>query len=147
MDIDKEGTVLQAPDKSGSVLVQAGIIRSRVKIGNLRLLDKKKVQFNGTNVRTGKGSVKKSINVSGRSASMECDLRGMTVDEALLTLDSFIDNAILTHVHQITIIHGKGTGALRAAVQAHLKQHKAIRTFRLGVYGEGEAGVTVAELK
>lgn len=147
VDIDKEGTVLQAPDKSGSVLVQAGIIRSRVKIGNLRLLDKKKVQFNGTNVRTGKGSVKKSINVSGRSASMECDLRGMTVDEALLTLDSFIDNAILTHVHQITIIHGKGTGALRAAVQAHLKQHKAIRTFRLGVYGEGEAGVTVAELK
>lgn len=147
VDIDKEGTVLQAPDKSGNVLVQAGIIRSRVKIGNLRLLDKKKVQFNGTNVRTGKGSVKKSVNVSGRSASMECDLRGMTVDEALLTLDSFIDNAILTHVHQITIIHGKGTGALRAAVQAHLKQHKAIRTFRLGVYGEGEAGVTVAELK
>lgn len=147
VDIDKEGTVLQAPDKSGNVLVQAGIIRSRVKIGNLRLLDKKKVQFNGTNVRTGKGSVKKSINVSGRSASMECDLRGMTVDEALLTLDSFIDNAILTHFHQITIIHGKGTGALRAAVQAHLKQHKAIRTFRLGVYGEGEAGVTVAELK
>lgn len=147
VDIDKEGTVLQAPDKSGNVLVQVGIIRSRVKIGNLRLLDKKKVQFNGTNVRTGKGSVKKSINVSGRSASMECDLRGMTVDEALLTLDSFIDNAILTHVHQITIIHGKGTGALRAAVQAHLKQHKAIRTFRLGVYGEGEAGVTVAELK
>lgn len=147
VDIDKEGTVLQAPDKSGNVLVQAGIIRSRVKIGNLRLLDKKKVQFNGTNVHTGKGSVKKSINVSGRSASMECDLRGMTVDEALLTLDSFIDNAILTHVHQITIIHGKGTGALRAAVQAHLKQHKAIRTFRLGVYGEGEAGVTVAELK
>ena len=147
VDIDKEGTVLQAPDKSGNVLVQAGIIRSRVKIGNLRLLDKKKVQFNGTNVRTGKGSVKKSINVSGRSASMECDLRGMTVDEALLTLDSFIDNAILTHVHQITIIHGKGTGALRATVQAHLKQHKAIRTFRLGVYGEGEAGVTVAELK
>lgn len=147
VDIDKEGTVLQAPDKSGNVLVQAGIIRSRVKIGNLRLLDKKKVQFNGTNVRTGKGSVKKSINVSGRSASMECDLRGMTVDEALLTLDSFIDNAILTRVHQITIIHGKGTGALRAAVQAHLKQHKAIRTFRLGVYGEGEAGVTVAELK
>ena len=147
VDIDKEGTVLQAPDKSGNALVQAGIIRSRVKIGNLRLLDKKKVQFNGTNVRTGKGSVKKSVNVSGRSASMECDLRGMTVDEALLTLDSFIDNAILTHVHQITIIHGKGTGALRAAVQAHLKQHKAIRTFRLGVYGEGEAGVTVAELK
>ena len=144
MDIDKEGTVLQPPDKSGNVLVQAGIIKSRVKVENLRLLDKKKVQFNGANVR---GSVKKTMNIASRSASTECDLRGMTVDEALLTLDSFIDNAVLTHVQQITIIHGKGTGALRAAVQAHLKQHKAIRTFRLGVYGEGEAGVTVAELK
>ena len=144
VDIDKEGTVLQPPDKSGNVLVQAGIIKSRVKVENLRLLDKKKVQFNGANVR---GSVKKTMNIASRSASTECDLRGMTVDEALLTLDSFIDNAVLTHVQQITIIHGKGTGALRAAVQAHLKQHKAIRTFRLGVYGEGEAGVTVAELK
>ena len=144
VDIDKEGTVLQPPDKSGNVLVQAGIIKSRVKVENLRLLDKKKVQFNGANVR---GSVKKTMNIGSRSASTECDLRGMTVDEALLTLDSFIDNAVLTHVQQITIIHGKGTGALRAAVQAHLKQHKAIRTFRLGVYGEGEAGVTVAELK
>ena len=87
------------------------------------------------------------MNVSGRSASTECDLRGMTTDEALFVLDSFIDNAVLTHVQQITIIHGKGTGALRTAVQAHLKQHRNIRTFRLGVYGEGEAGVTVAEIK
>lgn len=148
VDIDKEGTVLQPPDKSGNVLVQAGIIKSRVKVENLRLLDKKKVQFNGSGVRGGgRGSVKKTMNVAGRSASTECDLRGMTTDEALFVLDSFIDNAVLTHVQQITIIHGKGTGALRTAVQAHLKQHRNIRTFRLGVYGEGEAGVTVAEIK
>lgn len=148
VDIDKEGTVLQPPDKSGNVLVQAGIIKSRVKVENLRLLDKKKVQFNGSGVRGGgRGSVRKTMNVSGRSASTECDLRGMTTDEALFVLDSFIDNAVLTHVQQITIIHGKGTGALRTAVQAHLKQHRNIRTFRLGVYGEGEAGVTVAEIK
>ena len=148
VDIDKEGTVLQPPDKSGNVLVQAGIIKSRVKAESLRLLDKKKIQFNGSGVRGGgKGSVRKTMNVSGRSASTECDLRGMTTDEALFVLDSFIDNAVLTHVQQITIIHGKGTGALRTAVQAHLKQHRNIRTFRLGVYGEGEAGVTVAEIK
>ena len=71
----------------------------------------------------------------------------MTVEEALFVLDAFIDNAVLTHVHQITIIHGRGTGVLRAAVQKHLKGHKNIRTFRLGVYGEGEDGVTIAELK
>ena len=64
-----------------------------------------------------------------------------------MDLDSFIDNAVLSNLHQITIIHGKGTGALRAAVLQHLKQHKNIRTFRLGVFGEGEAGVTIAELK
>ena len=148
VDINKEGTVLQPADKSGNVLVQAGIIKSRVKVENLRLLDKKKVQFNGSNVRGGgKGSVKKAMNVAGRSASTECDLRGMTTDEALFVLDSFIDNAVLTHVPQITIIHGKGTGALRTAVQAHLKQHRNVGSFRLGLYGEGESGVTIAEIK
>ena len=146
VDIDKEGTVLETPDKSGSVLVQTGIIKTRVKLENLRLLDRKKVQFNGSAPgRQQRGSVKKSVGVSGRSAATDCDLRGMTTDEALFVLDAFIDNAVLTHVHQITIIHGRGTGALRAAV--HLKGHKNIRSFRLGVYGEGEDGVTIAELK
>ena len=148
VDIDKEGTVLETPDKSGSVLVQTGIIKTRVKLENLRLLDRKKVQFNGSAPgRQQRGSVKKSVGVSGRSAATDCDLRGMTTDEALFVLDAFIDNAVLTHVHQITIIHGRGTGALRAAVQKHLKGHKNIRSFRLGVYGEGEDGVTIAELK
>ncbi len=147
VDIDKEGTVLQDPDRSGTVMVQAGLIKTKVKLENVRLIERKKVQFNGNKLSSQRGSVKKTMNVAGRSASTECDLRGMTTDEAIFVLDAFIDNAVLTHVHQITIIHGRGTGALRTAVQKHLKQHKNIRSFRLGVYGEGEDGVTIAELK
>ena len=147
VDIDKEGTVLQDPDRSGTVLVQAGLIKTKVKLENVRLMEQKKVQLNGGRLPSQRGSVKKTMNVAGRNASTECDLRGMTTDEALFVLDAFIDNAILTHIHQITIIHGRGTGALRTAVQKYLKQHKSIRTFRLGVYGEGEDGVTIADLK
>ena len=140
-DIDKEGTVIKAPDKSGNVLVQAGIIKTKVNQSNLRLLDKKpKVQFAGSTIKPSRGTAQRNVKT-------ECDLRGMTVEEALMDLDSFIDNAVLSNLHQITIIHGKGTGALRSAVQQHLKQHKNIRTFRLGVFGEGETGVTIAELK
>ena len=147
MDIDKEGTVIQDPDKSGNVLVQAGIIKTKAKLENLRLIEKKKVQFNGSNVGKQRGSVSRSVNVSGRRAPTECDLRGMTTDEAIFVLDAFLDNCVLTHVNQATIIHGRGTGALRAAVQKRLKELKCVKSFRLGVYGEGEDGVTIVELK
>lgn len=140
-DIDKEGVVIKAPDKAGNVLVQAGIIKTKVNQSNLRLLENKpKVNFSGS-------TVKPSKNITNRTATAECDLRGKTVEEALLDLDSFIDNAVLSNLNQITIIHGKGTGALRQAVQQHLRFHKNIRTFRLGVFGEGETGVTIAEIK
>lgn len=139
-DIDKEGTVLSDADSSGNVMVQAGIIKTRVPISNLRLLEKKSVQFSGKTSRTVRSKAERVVKT-------EIDLRGMTVEEALLDLDLFIDNAVLTGVHVINIIHGKGTGALRSAVQQHLKHHKSIRTYRLGVYGEGESGVTIAELK
>jgi len=82
-----------------------------------------------------------------RAASLAVDLRGKTVDEALLDLDQFIDGAVMMNREHITIIHGKGTGALRNAVHQHLKRHPSIKSFRLGVYGEGEMGVTIAELK
>lgn len=139
-DIDKKGTVLSPPDKSGNVYVQAGIIKSRVSINNLRLLDEKKVQFSGKTVRTVKSRAERSV-------TTEVDLRGQTVEEALMNLDMFIDNAVLSGVGSINIIHGKGTGVLRKAVAQHLKSHGNIKTFRLGVYGEGEDGVTIAELK
>ncbi len=77
----------------------------------------------------------------------ELDLRGQMADEAIMNVDQFIDSALLSGIEQLTIIHGKGTGALRAAVQQHLKRHPSVKTYRLGVYGEGESGVTVVELK
>ena len=82
-----------------------------------------------------------------RKSSLELDIRGMMTDEGVMEVDRFIDNCILGGIEQITIIHGKGTGALRAAVHDFLKRHKNVKNYRLGVYGEGEAGVTVAELK
>ena len=139
-DIDKKGTVLQEADKSGNVLVQAGIIKTRVPLGNLRLIDEKPVKFQGKTTRTVRSKAERQI-------TSEIDLRGETVEEALMDLDMFIDNAVLSGIHQLNIIHGKGTGVLRKAVQDHLKHHASVRTFRLGVYGEGESGVTIAELK
>ena len=147
-ELNKEGTVLSDPDSSGNVMVQAGILKTRVPVGGLRLIEdqeKKKITYNGG----GKSGVSyRDVKASaGRDAKTEVDLRGMTTDEALLELDQYLDGAVLAGLNTVTIIHGKGTGALRAAVHQHLRKHKAVRTFRLGVYGEGESGVTIAELK
>ena len=142
-DIDKKATVLEVPQK-GPVLVQAGILRTRVPLKNLRLLKQEKVKApKGRNIprSSASGGMRNS------SASMDLDLRGQTTDEAILNVDRFIDNAQLAGLHQVTIIHGKGTGALRAAVQAHLKNHPSVKSYRLGTFGEGENGVTIAELK
>ncbi len=140
VDIDKKGTVLQEPDNAGNVLVQCGLIKSRVALGNLRLLEEKRVQM--------KGSVRRNVTSNKvAKASMELDLRGMTVEEALMEVDMFISRSILANVGQVTIIHGKGTGALRAAVHDYLKHCKQVKSYRLGVFGEGEAGVTIAEFK
>lgn len=140
-DIDKKAVVLEVPDKSGMVAVQAGIMKMRVKLDNLRLLEQK-------NPYKPTGKVMRSIaKATARSASTEIDLRGKTVEEALLEVDFFIDRAMLSHLEQITIIHGKGTGALRQAVQTHLKHHKQVKAYRLGTFGEGESGVTIAQLK
>ena len=138
-DIDKKATVLEAG--KDSVLVQAGIIKTRVPISNLRLLQQEKVRVPQRSVtRTIRSDMK-------RGASTEVDVRGQVVLDALLEVDRAIDAAIMQGLHQLTIIHGKGTGVLRKEIQAHLKKHPSIRTFRLGTYGEGDAGVTIAELK
>ncbi len=141
-DIGKKGTVLEEPDSSGNVLVQAGIIKTRVPVENLRLIEEEKVKVKGSS-----GGVVKSLADKGGRPKTEIDIRGKTVDEALADLDFFIDSAILSSMEQVWIIHGKGTGALRAAVHNYLKRHRAVDSFRLGTYGEGETGVTIVRLK
>jgi DNA mismatch repair protein MutS2 len=129
------------------VTVQAGIIRTRVPLSNLRLLTQR--QAKKMNAR-GVGGSRPSRNVPSRAQAKvvtELDLRGQNSDEAIMNVDAFIDGAIMSGLNQLTIIHGKGTGVLRAAVQQHLKQHPSVKSYRLGVYGEGEAGVTIVELK
>ena len=144
--LGREGTVISPPDNSGNALVQAGIMKMKVPVDDLRLVDKPKVTYSGKGKPAG-GVSKKVTSTAERSASTELDLRGMTTEEALMDLDAFIDNCVLSGLNLITVIHGKGTGALRTAVHKHLRGHKNVRTFRLGVFGEGESGVTIAELK
>ncbi len=140
-DIDKKGTVLDIDETAENALVQAGIVKMRVEFSNLRLLKedtvKKPIRKSTRTVRT---------DVS-RTASTEVDVRGQTAVEAVMSVDNAIDSAILMGLNTLTIIHGKGTGVLRKEIQAHLKKHPSIRSYRLGTYGEGDAGVTIAELK
>lgn len=140
-DIDKSATVLELPKTGDMVLVQAGIVKTRVPMKNLRLLDKK--------VKEKKTGGRRNVTKTAADTAVrnEIDLRGMNVEEALMEVDAFIDHALLRNLNQLTIIHGKGTGVLRSGIQQHLKRHKAVKSFRLGVYGEGESGVTVVELK
>ncbi len=155
VDIDKKGIVLTPPDDSGMVQVQAGIIKTRVPVGNLRLVqDQEPVSTGKGSTRPGRAqkpgsssSARGVISRAQREARMEVDLRGMMTDEGILELDRFLDEAVLSGINQVTVIHGKGTGALRAAVQQHLRTHPSVKSFRLGVYGEGENGVTIVELK
>ena len=138
-DIDKKAVVLEKPEKD-SVLVQAGIIKTRVKLNNLRLLQEDKVTVPKRKERT----VTKDINSVVKN---EIDVRGQTAEEAVMSVDSAIDSCQLTNVHMLTIIHGKGTGVLRSRIQQYLRHHKAVKSFRLGTFGEGESGVTIVELK
>ena len=141
-DIDKAAVVLELPKTGDQVLVQAGIIKTRVPMKNLRLTDKKpKEKRLGGHRNVTKAAPDDS------SVRNELDVRGMNLEEALMEVDAFIDHALLRNLNMLTIIHGKGTGVLRSGIQQHLKRHKAVKTFRLGVYGEGESGVTVVELK
>ncbi len=138
-DIDKDATVLEAP-KDGFVLVQAGIIKTRVPLSNIRLLSKRQLKKK----QPGR-TVTKSVSTPEAASSL--DLRGQTVEEALMEVDAFLDRASRMNLPQVTIIHGKGTGALRTAVQQHLRRCAQVKSYRLGTYGEGESGVTIAELK
>lgn len=141
MDIDKTGTLVALPDGSGNCFVMVGILRTKTNVSNLRLEEENK---NAAPPKKVKGTVQSNAT---RKASMELDIRGMTADEGIMEVDGFIDSCLLSGLKFITIIHGKGTGVLREAVQRFLKQNKYVKSYRPGVYGEGEAGVTVVELK
>ena len=138
-DIDKKAQVLEKPEK-GTVLVQAGIIKTRVKLSNLRLLNDEKI----TAPRRGERNITKNVT---RSASTEIDVRGMIADEAVMAVDAAIDSCVMSNTHTLTVIHGKGTGVLRTEIQKFLRHHKSVARFRLGTFGEGESGVTIVELK
>ena len=143
-DLGKEASVLSPVDKRNNVEVQAGAMRMRVNIDKLRLIEKKKENKPKAAAMTRNRGTESRMTAS---ADSRCDLRGMTVDEALLTLDSFLDSMLMSGIGEFTVIHGKGTGALRTAVQKHLKGNKFVKSYRLGVYGEGENGVTIVTLK
>ena len=139
--IGSEGKVLSLPDNKCNVEIQTGSMKMRVKLSDLRLVEKKKEQKKDTFVRNNTESRMTA------ASDTRCDLRGLTVEEAIMTLDLFIDNMVMAGLSEFTVIHGKGTGALRAAVQQHLKKHSQIKTYRLGTFGEGENGVTIATIK
>ncbi len=141
-----KGTVSSLPDHKGSLFVQCGIIRTQTNINDLILLQEDDVTglSNRRAGRTGTGSMKMSKSLS---VSTEINLLGMTTDEALAQLDKYLDDAYLAHLPSVRIVHGKGTGALRNAVQRHLKQIRYVESFRLGEFGEGDAGVTIATFK
>ena len=141
--LGSEATLLEDPDKSGNVRVQAGIFQTRVNIKNLRLKD------NEPKVISGEKKVKASSYSVTRTTTFkdEIDLRGMTGDEAWLAVDKYFDEATLANVRTLRLIHGKGTGALKTALWKFLKGDRRISSFRIGQFGEGDGGVTIVELK
>lgn len=138
------GVVLQPEDDSGNVLVQTGAIKTKVKVSELRLLEKQKQK----NKQASGGRVTRTVESRAtRSASSEFDMRGMNAEEGIMALEQFLDNCVMLGTKSVTVIHGKGTGVLRSAVHTFLRRCAAVRTFRLGAFGEGESGVTIVELK
>ena len=138
-----KGTVSSLPDKSGRLFVQCGIIRSQVSLDDLVLIDEETVKTTKMQ-RTSSGRLKMS---KSYAISPEINLLGKTVDEALAELDKYLDDAYLAHLPSVRIVHGKGTGALRSAVQNYLRKNKTVKSYRQGEFGEGDAGVTIAEFK
>lgn len=138
-----KGTVSTLPDAKGALFVQCGIMRTQTNVKDLVLVDEATVTT-PTVQRTGAGKIKMSKTLS---VSTEINLLGKTVDEALPALDKYLDDAYLAHLPSVRVVHGKGTGALRSAVHNHLKRLKYVREFRLGEYGEGDAGVTIVTFK
>lgn len=136
--LDQKATVLSTPDSKGEVMVQAGVMKLNVKLKDIRLIEEKKAAA-PTSGKVGLGA--------GKQVGLELDVRGMLVDEANIIVDRYLDDAYNAGLSEVNIIHGKGTGALRTGIQAFLKRHPLVKGYRMGSYGEGDAGVTVVTLK
>lgn len=143
LSMNLTGTVHSLPNAKGDLFVQMGILRSQVNIKDLVLIEDA-APGSKKYAKTGAGKLKMS---KSASVSTEINLIGKTVDEAIALLDKYLDDAYLAHLPSVRIVHGKGTGALRSAVQSHLKRQSYIKAFHLGEFGEGDAGVTIAEFK
>lgn len=143
LSLNLNGTVSTLPNAKGDLFVQMGILRSQINIKDLERLDEPVIT--GPNLtKTSSGKIKMS---KTSTISPEINLIGKTSDEALSELDKYLDDAYLSHLSQVRVVHGKGTGALRQAVHTHLKRQKYIKSFHLGAFGEGDAGVTIVEFK
>ena len=147
LSMNLKGTVSSLPDAQGNLFVQMGILRSKVNLNDLELLQENSVSGPGLESRrkgTGSSNIKMSKSFG---ISPEINVLGMTVDEAVAQLDKYLDDAYIAHLPQVRIVHGKGTGALRAGIHKHLKRLKYIKEFHLGGFGEGDAGVTIVVFK
>ncbi len=144
VNIDKNGFVVELPDKNGNITVQAGIIKTKTKVKNLKLIENVPSFTDKSGKKTNAGDYKTTVS---RNCKDEIDLRGMMGDEAWLKVDKYLDDAMLTGFNSVRLIHGKGTGALKKALWEKLRRDSRIKSFRIGQYGEGDGGVTVVELK
>ena len=141
LSLNTTGTVSTLPNEKGELFVQAGLLRTKVRLSDIELIKEvKKTPQN--NKKSGSGRIRME---KASSIHQEVNLIGMTVDEAMITLGKYLDDAYLAHLSQVTVIHGRGTGALRKAVHNHLKRTKYVKSFRLGEFGEGDMGVTIVE--
>ncbi|MGN0595535.1 MAG: Smr/MutS family protein, partial [Hominimerdicola sp.] len=148
-DTNRKAIVVTPPDSNGMCFIQAGIMKTKIDVKKLRLIEKeqpqkqpKKNKPKGSNIST-KGVESRMT----RRVSTEVDIRGYASDEGVHEVDQFIDNAVMSGVGIVTIIHGRGTGVLKNAIRSHLKRHPSVKSYRPGIFGEGEDGVTVVELK
>ena len=143
LSLNLNGTVSSVPNAKGDLFVQMGILRSQVNINDLELIDEPVIT--GPNLqKTSTGKIKMS---KGLSVATEINLIGMTTAEAIPALDKYLDDAYLAHLNSVRVVHGRGTGALKNAVHAHLKRQKYVKTYRLGTFGEGDTGVTIVEFR
>ena len=143
LSMNLKGTVSSLPNAKGDLFVQMGIMRSQVNLRDLELIPDVET-VNPRTTRTGTGKIKMS---KSASVNTEINLLGKTVDEALAELDKYLDDAYLSHMPSVRVVHGKGTGALRKAVQNYLRRQKHVASYRLGEFGEGDAGVTIVTFK